>query len=112
MDALAEGDVVLGIRALEVDLFRVREGFRVTVRRSPEQHHHRARGDRRPTEFDVGVGLAEMPLEGRFEPQRLLENGGNQRSVRADALEQIRALKQQIDRVADQARRRLVAGDQ
>ena len=77
MDAVAEGDVVLGVGAVDVELVRVLEQARVPVGRPGQQQHRAAGGDVDAGDRRAPLGHAELGPQRALEPQGLLDEVGD-----------------------------------
>src|SRR5262245_38156772 len=72
MDAASEREVVLRSGSIEQHLVGSLVLGRIPVRRTPEQQHGRPCSDGYAVHFGCPGGVAKVVAEGRFEPQRFL----------------------------------------
>src|SRR5690348_10847399 len=73
MDAVSESNVRPGVRSLQVELSRVREGARITVARTRRKHHRPTCGDLDTAERGGDTGHPELGPKWALEPKRLLD---------------------------------------
>ena len=111
VDAVTEREVA-GAVATDVEHVGWGYGGGVTVGRGQADDDLGARRDGDPAELDRRHGVAERRVRhGRVEAKQLLDGSGQPRRVGAQLGELARIAEQGDHTVADQARRRVVAGD-
>src|SRR5690606_25056672 len=108
VDAEAEGHVLLRIAA-QLESVSVRVLARVAVRGREQHHQVLALVDLGSRDLRIARGHARQHLDRRYVAERLLDEARNEGRVALDGREVLRAVEQQVDRVPDQVRGRLVS---
>ena len=111
MTAATEREV-FRVGPADVEAVGFREALGIVIGGAEDGDHDIAAADRVAAELDVGRGPAvQRPLDRPFVAQHLLDRARNERWVGSHLLELLGMCQQVDDGVADQADRRLVAGD-
>lgn len=109
--AVAEGQVLHGVRAADVDAVRVVEVARVVVGRRAGDEQLGALGDRDATDRGVPGGAPPPGRDRAGVAQALLDGVGDQVGVLADLVPHGAVLEQELDHVGGGVGGRLVGGD-
>ena len=110
MDTPAERDVGLRVGAVDAELVRALEPFRVAVGRAVQHHHGRAGGDVDTADLRRSAGQAEVGLDRALDAERFLDEVRDALVVLAELVLQRRVLGQVFQRGGEQPGRRLLTG--
>ena len=113
VNAEAEGQVLAGVVAVDVEAVRLVEDMGIAIGANEhEDHRFSISEDLAPGQFDGGQRGAEGELHRADVAQRLLDEVGDELRIGRDLRELLRVSKQNLSSRADQVDRRLEAGKQ